>query len=97
MLLGHARTVARAARDGAADAPNAELVALQPRDVLDGPGSGSRHRGDATAGGQAARTDPKDRLSVAAGYHEVTKDTKITNNMNVRQTLFVCFVAFVSS
>ena len=42
VLVGHARAVARAARDGPADASHAELAALQPRAVLDRGGGRSR-------------------------------------------------------
>src|SRR5471030_1831237 len=57
-----ARAVARAARDGAADAPDPELAALQPRDVLDGSRSGSRDRGAAAPGREAAEPDASNRV-----------------------------------
>ena len=44
LLVGHARAVARAARDGVPGAPHAELAALQPGDVLDRGRSRSRRR-----------------------------------------------------
>ena len=63
LLVGHARAVARAARDGASRAPDAELAALQPRAVLDGGRSRSRRRGAAAAGREAARLDAESRFS----------------------------------
>ena len=55
LLVGHARAVARAEGDGAADASHAELAALQPRDVFDAGRSRPRRRGAAAARREAAR------------------------------------------
>ena len=63
VLVGNARAVARAARDGVPGAPDAELAALQPRTLLDRGGGRSRHRGAAAAGGEAARLDAESWLA----------------------------------
>src|SRR5206468_2126516 len=57
VLVGIARAVTRAARDGTAGAPDAELAAIQSGTVLDRRGSGSRGGDSAAAGGQASIAD----------------------------------------
>ena len=62
LLLGHAGAVARPARDGAADAPHAELAAVQPRTVFDGRRGRPRGGGAAGTGRETARPDAQGRI-----------------------------------
>ena len=75
LLVGHARAVARAARDGVPGAPDAELAAVQPGTLFDGGRSRSGRRGPAAAGGEAARPDAEGWLATLTTKTRRHEDT----------------------